>query len=396
MKILSINILYEPYIGGGAETIVKDLCSGLLKRGYNVSVLTFHEKENTNEIIDGINVFRVKIPNFYLPYFQGTNRPNAIKRFLWHLVDVYNPVSRKIVKQYLNIIKPDVIIVHNIAGWSPSIWETISKYKVPIIQVLHDSYLLCPRNMFSKGKICKKQCIKCKVMRFPHKILSNKTTAVVGVSNFILNHLLSYGYFSKTKIKTVIYNSRKIDNTNISLKNHNGNIHFGFIGTIAPNKGIEVLLKAYKNINIANSKLIIAGDGEKKYVEYLKSKYKDERIKWLGKVRPVDFFSQVDVSIVPSIWYENLPGVIIESFSFGIPVIGSNIGGISEMVVDKNNGMLFNPYNSGELEEKMALFASNIKYWREKNKDIKNTALKFLDSDAWINQWEQLLKLVVK
>jgi len=44
MKILSINILYEPYIGGGAETIVKDLCSGLLKRGYNVSVLTFHEK----------------------------------------------------------------------------------------------------------------------------------------------------------------------------------------------------------------------------------------------------------------------------------------------------------------------------------------------------------------
>jgi len=396
MKILSINILYEPYIGGGAETIVKDLCSGLLKRGYNVSVLTFHEKENTNEIIDGINVFRVKIPNFYLPYFQGTNRPNAIKRFLWHLVDVYNPVSRKIVKQYLNIIKPDVIIVHNIAGWSPSIWETISKYKVPIIQVLHDSYLLCPRNMFSKGKICKKQCIKCKVMRFPHKILSNKTTAVVGVSNFILNHLLSYGYFSKTKIKTVIYNSRKIDNTNISLKNYNGNIHFGFIGTIAPNKGIEVLLKAYKNINIANSKLIIAGDGEKKYVEYLKSKYKDERIKWLGKVEPVDFFSQVDVSIVPSIWYENLPGVIIESFSFGIPVIGSNIGGIPEMVVDKNNGMLFNPYNSGELEEKMALFASNIKYWREKNKDIKNAALKFLDSDAWINQWEQLLKLVVK
>lgn len=91
-----------------------------------------------------------------------------------------------------------------------------------------------------------------------------------------------------------------------------------------------------------------------------------------------------------------MPGVIIESFSFGIPVIGSNIGGIPEMVVDKNNGMLFNPYNSGELEEKMALFASNIKYWREKNKDIKNAALKFLDSDAWINQWEQLLKLVVK
>jgi len=100
-------------------------------------------------------VFRVKIPNFYLPYFQGTNRPNAIKRFLWHLVDVYNPVSRKIVKQYLNIIKPDVIIVHNIAGWSPSIWETISKYKVPIIQVLHDSYLLCPRNMFQKEKYVK-------------------------------------------------------------------------------------------------------------------------------------------------------------------------------------------------------------------------------------------------
>jgi glycosyltransferase involved in cell wall biosynthesis len=113
----------------------------------------------------------------------------------------------------------------------------------------------------------------------------------------------------------------------------------------------------------------------------------------MGKVEPKYFFEKVDVTIVPSIWYENLPGVVFESFAFGIPVIGSNIGGIPEMITEGINGMLFDPYKEGDLEEKLLKFEDNISDWKNKSEIIKQSAQKFLDYKGWLNQWEELYKL---
>jgi len=71
-------------------------------------------------------------------------------------------------------------------------------------------------------------------------------------------------------------------------------------------------------------------------------------------------------SIVVSIWYEALGIVVVESFAFGVPVIGSNIGGIPEMISEGIDGMLFDPYKEGDLEEKMLKFESEISDWRNK------------------------------
>jgi len=389
MRILFINVLYDPYIGGGAEITLKGLVEGAKNLGHDVKVLSFWDKDDKEEVINGIPVFRAKIPNLYLPY--GKVRPPFLKRRLWHLLDVYNPISKKIVLKQIKDFKPDIISIHNTYGWSCSIWDAVSESNVPAIQVLHDSYLLCPTNMFKNNSICKKQCLTCKLMRFPYKSKSNNLKAVVGVSNFILNHYLSYGYFKDVPIRKVIYNSRKdLDFGDFKKNADSKYINFGFIGTLTPLKGIEVLLKAYHKIKKPNYRLFIAGTGKQDYEEYLKSKYKDVSITFLGRVKPEEFFEKVDVTIVPSIWYENLPGVVYESFAFGIPVIGSNIGGIPEIVIEGVNGMLFNPYKEGDLEEKMLEFERNILDWRNKSEAIKRTAQKFLDYKGWLNQWEEL------
>jgi glycosyltransferase involved in cell wall biosynthesis len=231
-------------------------------------------------------------------------------------------------------------------------------------------------------------------MRLPYKSKSNNIKAVVGVSNFILNKLLSYGYFKNVPIKKVIYNSRKPSNFIVERRTGSKYINFGFIGTLAPNKGIEVLLRTYHKIKKPNYKLFVAGAGKQDYEEYLKSKYKDDSIIFMGRVEPKDFFEKVDVTIVPSIWYENLPGVVYESFAFGIPVIGSNIGGIPEMIINGVNGMLFDPYKEGDLEEKLLKFEGDISDWKNKAEIIKQSAQKFLDYEGWLNQWEELYKLV--
>ncbi|MEM0061516.1 MAG: glycosyltransferase, partial [Fervidicoccaceae archaeon] len=111
--------------------------------------------------------------------------------------------------------------------------------------------------------------------------------------------------------------------------------------------------------------------------------------------KPEEFFEKVDVTIVPSIWYENLPGVVAESFAFGVPVIGSNIGGIPEMIVDGLNGMLFDPYKEGDLEEKLLKFENELETWKNKTEVIKRSAEKFLNYEKWIEQWEEIYRLIL-
>ncbi|MDK2814625.1 MAG: hypothetical protein PWP18_538 [Thermoanaerobacter sp.] len=392
MRILFINVLYAPFIGGGAEITLKNLVEGIYNLGHEVKVLSFWDKDDKEEVIGVIPVYRAKIPNVYLPY--GKIRQPFLKRRLWHIVDIYNPISKKIVLRQIRDFKPDVISIHNTQGWSCSIWDAVSESNVPAIQVLHDLYLLCPTNMFKNNVICKKQCLTCKLMRLPYKLKSNKLKAVVGVSNFILDKYLSYGYFRDVPIKKVIYNSRKLSSVIVERKTDPRYINFGFIGTLAPNKGVEVLLRAYHKVKKPHYKLFVAGAGKQDYEEYLKSKYKDDSIIFMGRVEPKDFFEKVDVTIVPSIWYENLPGVVYESFAFGIPVIGSNIGGIPEMIINGVNGMLFDPYKEGDLEEKLLKFEGDISDWKNKSEIIKQSAQKFLDYEGWLNQWEKLYKLV--
>lgn len=394
MRILYVNVLYDPFIGGGAEITLKILVEGIRKRGYEVKVLSFWDQDDKEEIVNGVSVYRAKIPNLYLPY--GKIRQPFLKRRLWHILDVYNPVAKRIMLKQIKKVKPDIISIHNTQGWSCSIWDAINEANVPAIQVLHDLYLICPTNMFKNNTICKRQCLTCKLMRFPYKLKSNKLKAVVGVSNFVLNKLLSYGYFKDVPIKKVIYDSRKgLNETPVDRKINTKYVNFGFIGTLAPNKGIEVLLKAYHKIKKPYYRLFIAGTGKQDYEEYLKSKYKDNSIIFLRKIKPKEFFNKVDVTIVPSIWYENFPGVILESFAFGVPVIGSNIGGIPEMIMEGENGMLFDPYKEGDLEEKLLRFEEQISEWRNKSEDIKKSGQKFLDYNKWIDEWESLYKQII-
>ncbi len=389
MRILYVNVLYDPFIGGGTEITLKILVEGIRKRGHEVKVLSFWDQDDKEEIVNEVSVYRAKIPNLYLPY--GKKRQSLLKRRLWHILDVYNPVAKKIVLKRIKKFKPDIISIHNTQGWSCSVWDAINEANVPAIQVLHDLYLICPTNMFKNNTVCRRQCVTCKLMRFPYKLRSNKLKAVVGISNFVLNKLLSYGYFKNVPIKKVIYDSRKgLDKTPVDRKINTKYVNLGFIGSLAPNKGIEVLLKAYHKIKKPYYRLFIAGTGKRDYEEYLKSKYKDESIIFLGKVEPKEFFNKVDVTIVPSVWYENFPGVIIESFAFGVPVIGSNIGGIPEMITEGKNGMLFDPYKEGDLEEKLLRFEKQISKWRNKSEDIKKSGQKFLDYNKWINEWESL------
>ena len=60
-------------------------------------------------------------------------------------------------------------------------------------------------------------------------------------------------------------------------------------------------------------------------------------------------------TMIPSIWYDNLPNTALESFQYYKPVIASNMGSLPELVLDGVNGYLFNPYSPDELVEKIKM-----------------------------------------
>lgn len=389
MKILFICSLYTPHIVGGAEITLRTLVQVMKSAGNEVVVLSLGDKSGLAcEEIDGIKVWRAGISNIYFPY--GEERPPALKRKVWHLLDIYNPLVKPYIREVLENEKPDVASCHNLYGWSIAAWDVLDTYGVPIVQVLHDKYLLCPAStMFRNGKPCQKQCKRCQIMRLPHARKSNKVKAVVGVSRYLLDKVLSYELFQNVEIKACIHNIRKFERTleQDSVSKKDNTVTFGFIGTLAPNKGIEYLLSTFIRHAKESWRLRVAGSGNLSYERYLRKTYRDPRISFLGKCVQSDFFPTVDVTIVPSMWEEPLGMVVAESMLFGVPVIGSDRGGIPEMISHGRNGLLFDPLKPASLVDSMNRVEEDLDIWRQKGAQISEGADAFRDEPAWLKKW---------
>ena len=140
-------------------------------------------------------------------------------------------------------------------------------------------------------------------------------------------------------------------------------IRFGFLGRIIPVKGISHLIDAFNKVDHSKAELNIYGKLPSSSM-YLKNRCINSAIHFKGAYNYKDIstvLANIDVLVVPSIWYENSPLVIHEAFLAKIPVITSNLGGMAELVEDKKNGLLFEPGNVEDLLEKMDIFIENPK-----------------------------------
>ncbi len=136
---------------------------------------------------------------------------------------------------------------------------------------------------------------------------------------------------------------------------------FGYIGVVDPVKGVHLLVEAFQTLP---AELRIYG-GEAAYAPYPDEKgfrsqlANSPRIRCMGRYEQHELsriLAEVDVVIVPSIWYENAPLVIREAFLAHTPVITADFGGMREWVRDGVNGLLFQPRNIDDLRQKMNRF----------------------------------------
>ena len=345
MKILICNELYAPYFLGGAERSVTILAEALAQKGHQIYIYTT-APEDKNKESNNVKIFYRKCKNIYWIY--SPNNPNKIKKTIWHLVDIYNISVRKQFQTLIEQIKPDIIHTHVLSSFSVCLWSVAKKYNIPIVQTLRDYYLLCSKStMFKDEHVCQKQCLLCKTSTYPKKILSSSVSAVVGISQFILDTHIKNGYFAKTPLRQVIFNSvsQKQVSTNSSVREK----AIGYIGRIHPSKGTEILIKSFLQIKNPQYKLYIAGNNTTEYAQYLQEKYNHPNILSLGLQNSEEFLAKISLLVVPSIWNEPFGRVIVEAFNCHCPVITSDRGGMPELITPKVNGDIFQIENPTSL-----------------------------------------------
>ena len=164
-----------------------------------------------------------------------------------------------------------------------------------------------------------------------------------------------------------------------------------YIGRLSKEKGIFDLVKAMKD---NKEKLLIAGSGpeNKKVDKLIKEEKLTKRVKLLGQLKPTEvkeYVRKAHVVVVPSVWYENCPYSVLETIAIGKPIIGADIGGIPELVIDGENGLLFESGNSKDLSKKISELYSNKKLYKKFCENSKKISKQY-DKNKY---YENLMKI---
>lgn len=361
MKIIIINTLYYPNFVGGAEISVQFLAESLIEAGHEVVILTtVADAGRKIDYVNGVKVYYIGIKNLYWQYHKNqSNDHPALMKSIWHGIDSYNPWMASQISDILDIEKPDLVHTNNLAGFSVSVWKTIKKHNLPIVHTIRDYYLICPRKyiMFRNGQSCEAPCWDCNIYSLPRNKSSNLVDAVVGVSKHILDNHLKLNYFSHVPIQTVIYNSYQA--ASIDIKQEGKCLRLGYLGRLEQIKGFELLLDCLAEIPTDKVELLVGGSVTQEEINHFQSRYPYKNVSYLGFVKPKDLFSKIDVLIVPSLWQEPLGRTVLEAYAHGVSVIGSNRGGIPEMIDCGKTGFLFEPSLQESLVAAINVFIEN-------------------------------------
>ena len=382
MRILKVIHGFPPDYMAGSEVYSYHLVKELINQ--NIETFVFTRVEN--EFDDNYKTYREKYENINI---LRVNKPK--KDYLYE-DKFYDKRIDEIFEEYLIEVKPNIVHIGHLSHLSTNIISVIKKHNIPIVYTIHDFWLYCVKGQMinQNGEICSNpstsNCLSCsnyvvdeeKVREsFTHmKRMIDLIDIFISPSHTLRDFFMEQGIDSdRVKYlkygfnnKKIIYNKKKFTTES--------KINFGFMGRVIPTKGIKVLVDTFKKL--PSQKLSIYGSigVQKRFLEteniIFKGGYDNNTIN--------DVLNDIDVLIVPSTWYENAPLVIQEAFLAGVPVITSNIGGMSELVEDGINGFTFEVGDGQSLKrliEKISnnpIFLNDLKSSRDSVVDIEDDA----------------------
>lgn len=402
MQILLIVHQFFPEFTSGTEVLANSVARELAGRGHQVRIFTAHptalpmsDEERFDEYqYEGIHVYR-----FYHSYVPMAGQSSMVE------LSFDNHLAASYFKKVLDGFKPDVVHFFHLNRLGIGLIDHAVQAQVPAFITPTDFWAICPtaQLMLPEGQACSGpshhagNCVKHFVEntqkgvvqrafkslpiafadhlvwltqvgilpRYPHRIevqaigsrLSksisrlNKLTKIVSPNRFMTGKLTQYGV-SPSQIIDVAYGI-DLDASEVipprRLSRHP--LRIGYIGTLAPHKGCHILVESFKSLPQGAAILKMYGNLEDfpEYVNELRVQAaQNVQIEFCGvfhNSKIAEVMADLDVLIVPSLWFENTPLVLYSAQAARCPVIASNFPGMSEVIQDQLNGLLFDAGN---------------------------------------------------
>ena len=368
MRVLLITNYFPPHYAGGAEVVVYNNCYGLLERGVDASVLMVNARipqmRDTHHDLQGV------------PVHEVTYRPLPIGTAFAQIFDprVYGAVLRE-----LDRIEPDLVHVHNVSGATLAPFAACRRRGVPVVLTLHDHWLLCPNNMLYRadGSLCDpaeapNACGECfrrqdfwANIPWRRRVFASFVEDVrllLSPSEKLIDLHVAAGYdrgrfrLVRNAIKPTLFQMPSDPAVREIVRECGLHPTLLFAGSVVESKGMATLIRATPLLaaGLSGLRVVIAGSGDERFMSVWR-KSNASTVRALGRVPFQEMralYGAADLTVIPSLWYENSPMVIYESLLSGTPVLGSDIGGIPELIEPGKTGYLFPPGDARTLTEK--------------------------------------------
>lgn len=347
MKILMVNKFLYPR--GGCETYMLQLAEELKAKGHEVEYFGMYDEKNT--VGNSLGLYTTNM-DFH---------SKGIARFLYPFKIIYSTEARRKLGKVLDHFKPDVVHMNNINfQLTPSVIYAVKKRNIPLVQTVHDYQMICPNHLlYSFGEV--KPCERCiggsKFNCVKHSCIhGSKVKSLIGaIEAKLYESLKTYqkvdlyicpSYFLEKKLLAAseLYRGKTltvhnfIEKKPLPEKVTPEKPYVAFAARLSKEKGVTLLCEAAKLL--PDYSFLVAGSGPDG--ECLKDIPNITMKGFLSGDELISLMANAKVMLLPSVWYENCPLSILETHSFGVPVITMNSGGMAELVEDGKTGALIN------------------------------------------------------
>jgi glycosyltransferase involved in cell wall biosynthesis len=360
LKILMLAQFYPP-IRGGEERHVHSLSEELVRRGHRVAVATLRQPGlEADEVQGGVHIYRL---------------PGTLQRasFLYsdderrHAPPFPDPETVLALRRVVKEFNPDLVHAHN---WMLYAYLPLKKWAgVPLVHTLHDYHLSCAikRLMYYGKELCSgpapDKCPGCSHHHygltgaptyFANRVMSSRALKQVdcfmAVSQATAdgNGLSAGGDIPCEIIPNFLpeppahgKNGRPTFTEAERVSQLPGEGYLMFAGDLSRDKGVPVLLDAYARLGASAPPLVLVGRRTPTTPEAFPPSVHAFH-SW-PHAAVLEAWQRASIAIAPSVWSEPFGIVVIEAMAAGKPVIASNIGGLADIVVDGETGLLVEP-----------------------------------------------------
>ena len=294
----------------------------------------------------------------------------------------WNDTTYREVRNLIQQEAPDLLHSTNAFPlMSPSLYAAANHEGLPVVQSLHNYRLFCPGSTLLRNNVI---CEKCVGKRFAVSAVIHRCYQESYIASAVSATMHAYQWLrgtwteSVTQFIALTNHSREkfieagLPEDRIAVKPNFLRLDPGFkslkqnyaifVGRLSPEKGISVLLDAWKTL-AGELPLKIIGEGPLENevatacstlenVEYVGQQPFDKVLEMIGSARMLIF---------PSIWYETFGRSMIEAKAVGTPAIASNMGAMAELNTHMKTGLLFEPGKKDDLIAKVRMLLANPK-----------------------------------